>query len=381
MKTTNIPKNMPKRISNLLSSFHGFDWWLTAAVFLLSLFGLAAIYSIGLGRPDSHFLDFKKQIIFLIVGLGLMILSSRFSYTFYRAVSRSFYAFCLLLLLGVLFWGTAIRGTKGWFAWGGLSFQPVELMKVGLILLLAFFASRRARSFSTLNFFAGSAFYASLSVILVILQPDFGSSFLLILVWFSLILISGTKKKYLIILLLVLCSLFLAAWLFFFKDYQKERFLTFLDPSRDLLGRGYNITQSIIAVGSGEFWGRGLGFGSQSQLRFLPETQTDFIFAVVAEEMGFVGASLIITLFALLFWRLIKLAQTSRDDFALFTTLGILAVFFWQFLINISMNIGLLPIAGLTLPFMSAGGSSLIVNFLLIGLAQSLARSGTMRRE
>lgn len=369
-----------RRLNNLSASFHGFDWWLAAAVFLLSLFGLAAIYSVGLGRPDSHLLDFKKQIIFLIVGLGLMILASRFSYTFYRAASRSFYTFCLLLLLGVLFFGTAIRGTKGWFVWGGMSFQPVELMKAGLILLLAFFASRRARSFSTLNFFAGSAFYAALAAILVILQPDFGSTLLLILVWFSLILISGTKKKYLIMLFFVLCSLFMVSWFFLFKDYQKERLLIFLNPERDPLGRGYNITQSIIAVGSGEFMGRGLGFGSQSQLRFLPETQTDFIFAVVAEEMGFVGASLIIALFALLFWRLIKLAQASRDDFVLFTSLGILAVFFWQFFINIGMNLGLLPIAGLTLPFMSAGGSSLLVNFLLIGIAQSLARTGTMRR-
>lgn len=370
-----------RRLNNLFSSFQGFDWWLAAAVFLLSLFGLAAIYSVGLGRPDNHFLDFKKQIIFLIVGLGLMILASRFSYTFYRAASRSFYAFCFLLLLGVLFFGATIRGTKGWFNWGELSFQPVELMKIGLILLLAFFASRRARSFQTLNFFAGSAFYALAPIILIIFQPDFGSALLLILIWFSLVLVAGTKKRYLLILFFVLCSLFLVSWFFLFKDYQKERFLTFLDPNRDPLGRGYNITQSIIAVGSGEFWGRGLGFGSQSQLRFLPETQTDFIFAVVAEEMGFIGTSLIIILFALLFWRLIKLARASRDDFALFTALGILAIFFWQFFINICVNIGLLPVTGITLPFMSAGGSSLIVNFLLIGLAQSLARTGTMRRE
>lgn len=365
---------MPKRFANLFVSFKGFDWWLAAAVFLLTLFGLAAIYSIGLGRPESNFIDFKKQTVFFVIGLFLMLAASRFNYVLYRSVSRPFYLFSLLLLVGVLLFGTTVRGTQGWFVLLGISVQPVELMKLGLILLLAVFAARQARAFQTIGFFFGSLFLMIVPVILVLLQPDFGSALLLFLIWLSLMFIAGARKSYLLILFLVLCSLFLVGWLGFFKDYQKERFLTFFDPQRDPLGRGYNIAQSIIAVGSGQWFGRGLGFGSQSQLRFLPETQSDFIFAVISEEMGLVGAALVVALFALLFYRLSKIALTAKDDFCLFTVLGVLSFFVLQFVINIGMNLGLLPVTGVTLPFLSAGGSSLIVNFLLVGMVQAMAK-------
>lgn len=363
------------RWGNLFFSFHDFDWWLIAAVFVLTAFGLSVLYSIGLGRPDSMFLDFKKQVVFFVVGLFLMFFIGRFNYVFFRSLSRPLYVFNLLLLLAVLFFGVTVRGTKGWFSFFGLSFQPVELMKLSLILLLAFFIARRTDRFKSAEFFLGSAILTVAPMILVILQPDFGSTLLLIATWLALILMSGARRSYLLILLITLCSLFFISWFGFFKDYQKERFLTFFDPARDPLYRGYNITQSIIAVGSGQWLGRGLGYGSQSQLRFLPEAQTDFIFAVIAEELGFVGAGLVIVLFLLLFYRLLKIASSSRDDFCLFTVLGVLAIFVLQFVINVGMNIGLLPVTGITLPFLSAGGSSLIVNFVLIGIVQAMARA------
>ncbi len=367
---------MPKlRFSQLFAAWRGFDWWLAAAVFLLTLFGLAALYSIGLGRPDTQFLDFKKQAVFFFIGLILMLGASRFNYVFYRSVSRPFYVFCLFLLLAVLFFGTTIRGTRGWFAIGSFSFQPVELAKIGLILILALFASRRRREFKTIGFFVGSGILTLASALLVILQPDFGSALLFLLIWLSVILMAGIRWRHLVVLFLVFCTLFSVGWFGFFKDYQKERFLTFFNSGHDPLGRGYNITQSIIAVGSGQFFGRGLGYGSQSQLRFLPEAHTDFIFAVIAEEMGFLGASLVLALFTLLFYRLFKIARQAKDDFGLFTVLGALILFVWQFLVNVGMNIGLLPVTGLTLPFLSAGGSSLLANFLLIGIVQSVARA------
>ena len=367
---------MPKgNLSNFISPWRNFDWWLAAAVFVLTLFGLSALYSVDLGRVDSGLLDFKKQLVFFSIGIFLMFFIGRFNYVFWRSLSRPFYIFNLLLLVAVLFFGVIVRGTRGWFYVFGLSFQPVELMKLSLILLLALFISRRTDRFKSFEFILGSAILTITPVILVILQPDFGSALLLFATWFILILASGLRRSHLLILFLSFVFIFFIGWFGFFKDYQKERFLTFLDPSRDPLHRGYNITQSIIAVGSGQWLGRGLGYGSQSQLRFLPETKTDFIFAVIAEELGFVGAGLVLILFLLLFYRLLNIAANARDDFGLFTVLGVLAIFVLQFTINVGMNIGLLPVTGITLPFLSAGGSSLVVNFLLIGVVQSIARA------
>jgi len=349
-----------------------FDWQLFSAVFLLCLFGLAALYSVGLGRPDTNFIDFKKQIIFLIIGLPIVFIAGRLNFSFFRTFSKPLFFFSLFLLSGVLIFGRVFSGTRGWFVIGNFSFQPVELAKVALILILALYAASRARSFKTFNFFLGSIFLAGLPIILVIIQPDLGSSILLAAIWFTIILMASIKRHYLLFLLVGLLIGFFAGWFFLFKDYQRERVLTFLNSARDPYGRGYNAIQSVIAVGSGQFFGRGLGFGSQSQLRFLPENQTDFIFAVIAEEMGFVGVLLIIGLYGLLFFRLFKIALSCREDFSLFVILGIIGLFFTQFFINIGMNIGIVPVTGITLPFLSAGGSSLLVNLFLIGIAESV---------
>ncbi|MCX6778730.1 MAG: rod shape-determining protein RodA [Candidatus Magasanikbacteria bacterium] len=352
-----------------------YDWWLIAAVFLLSLFSLAALYSVGLGRPDTEFIDFKKQLVFVCLGLGVMLFVGRFNFSFFRIYTKPFYFFCLLLLLGVLIFGRVIHGTRGWFVIGNFSFQPVELAKVAVILILALFASQKARSFKTWGFFAGTIFLVALPAVLTMMQPDLGSTLIIGAIWLMTILTAGIKKRYLLGLLVIFLLGFVAAWFFLFKDYQKDRFLTFIDPAHDAYGGGYNVIQSVIAVGSGQFFGRGLGFGSQSQLRFLPENQTDFIFAVIGEELGFVGVTFILILYSILFYRLLLIALKASDDFVLFSALGILALFFAHFLINVGMNIGIMPVTGITLPFLSAGGSSLVVDFLLIGFAESLNRA------
>lgn len=371
---------LPKRLNNLLIAVRGFDWWLMAAVFLLTIFGLLALYSLGLARPDSNFLDFKKQMVFLVIGLVVMVYAGSADYVTYRLSSRLWYVLSLVLLAGLFFFGSNVRGTRGWYVLANFSFQPVELMKVGVILILAALAAREARSFKTWGFFLKSVGLVLFPVVLTVLQPDLGSALLLMSIWFVVTLVAGARKRYWLILILALGALMMLAWSFFLKDYQKERFLTFVDPGRDPLGRGYNITQSVIAVGSGQILGRGVGFGSQSQLRFLPETQTDFIFAVLAEELGLFGVLLVLALFSLMFFRLLKIGFTARDDFALFAVLGMTGLFFFQFFVNVGMNIGLLPVTGITLPFMSAGGSSLIVNYFLIGIAQSIARSRQVGR-
>lgn len=360
---------------NWRKSWRGFDWWLTVSVFLLTIFGLVALYSLSLGRTDEQFNEFKKQVLFFGVGVVLMTILSRANYIIFRLSSRTIYLLTLALAVGVLFFGSTVRGTRGWYVIAGTSFQPVELLKIGVILILATLASLEARSFKTSGFFLRSAALAALPAALVMAQPDFGSALLLLAIWAVVAIMAGVRWRYWLYLILVAAGIFCVAWFGLFRDYQKERLLTFVDPGRDPLGRGYNVTQAVVAIGSGNLLGRGVGYGSQSQLRFLPETQTDFIFAVVAEELGLVGVVLVLALYGLLFWRLLLLASSSRDDFSLFLAIGTTGLFFIQFFINVGMNLGLLPVTGITLPFLSAGGSSLIANYLLIGMVQASARA------
>jgi rod shape determining protein RodA len=210
---------------------------------------------------------------------------------------------------------------------------------------------------------------------LILLQPDLGSSLVLFGIWFGVMILAGIKKRYIALLVCLLVVVFSLGWLFVFQDYQKDRLLTFAYSDRDPLGAGYNVIQSIIAIGSGQFFGRGLGFGSQSQLHFLPEAQTDFVFSVIAEELGFIGTFIVLTLYFLLLWRLIRVAQLSTSEFGAYVVLGIIFLFIIQLVLNIGGSTGLLPITGVTLPFVSYGGSSLITNYILIGIALGIARS------
>ena len=210
----------------------------------------------------------------------------------------------------------------------------------------------------------------------VLLQPDLGSALVMVALWFGLILLAGIKPRTLWIMVGTGILLFAIGWLFLFKDYQKERLLTFTDPGRDPLGAGYNVNQSIIAIGSGQLWGRGLGFGSQSQLHFLPEAQTDFIIAVIGEELGFIGLLAVIILYSILFHRLLRVARLARSDFAAYTALGVAILWSVQVGVNAGAALGLLPVTGVTLPLISYGGSSLITNYLLIGIILSVEAEG-----
>ena len=214
-------------------------------------------------------------------------------------------------------------------------------------------------------------------VALVMLQPDLGSAFILLAIWLFLILVVGLPKKQLLVMVSVFLLTAAAFWLFWLKDYQKQRIISFVSPmenTRDAanLARDYNVNQSIIAVGSGGVWGKGLGYGSQSQLRFLPEANTDFIFAVVTEELGLVGATLTLFCFGLLFYRLLKTLRLINNDFGVFFILGASGLIFIEMLVNIGMNLGLLPVVGIGLPFLSYGGSAIITHLALIGIVQSI---------
>ncbi|MFH1427071.1 MAG: FtsW/RodA/SpoVE family cell cycle protein, partial [Patescibacteria group bacterium] len=326
-----------------------FDWILFFAVLLLVSVGLIEIYSIALSRESIDLLNFKKQIFFVILGIFLLFLFALIDFNYLKGLSNYLYLGGILALIAILFFGETIRGSRSWFYFGSFGFQPVEFIKIILLIFLARFFSGYSVRIKTIKHFVVSGLSVLIFVVLVLAQPDFGSALILLLAWLAVLLITGFSKKYFFIIALILIILFTSAWLFFFKDYQKERIITFINPSYDYLDQGYNATQAMIAVGAGGLTGRGIGFGSQSQLKFLPEAQNDFIFAVIAEELGLLGVGLIIIFFSVFYYRCIVIIKRINNDFAIFLLLGAMGLIFIEMFINIGMNIGILPVIGISL--------------------------------
>ncbi len=352
-------------------SSRSFDWILMGAVLLLVSMGFEAIYSVDLSRGADLNLV-KKQLIAFFIGIIAIVVMSQANRHTFRSLAKAWYVVGIGLLVAVLIFGTNIRGTKGWFVLAGFSIQPVEIMKIGLIALLAYIVSNFGRRFEEPLFFFGTGIVTIVPILLTLLQPDLGSAALLGAIWFVMICLVGVRKRSIFLLLGVLGVLSVVGWNFVFKQYQKDRILDFLDPKKHAATSGYNLNQSIIAVGSGNFFGKGLGFGSQSQLRFLPEAQTDFVFSVIAEEMGFVGVCALLFLYAVILWRLIVIAQEADNDFTVASVMGIATLLLSQIVVNLGADVGLLPITGVTLPLVSYGGSSLLVNLLMIGIVQGM---------
>ncbi len=349
------------------------DWVLFLSVLLLVCFGLVELYSIALGQGGADLLNFQKQLLFIFLGLLLLFFFAFIDYHNLRSYGNYIYLFGIVALLSVLFFGQTIRGTRGWFSLGGFNIQPVEFIKIILVLFLARYFSSASLKINPLKHLFITGAGCLLFVGLVILQPDFGSSMILLAIWLAMLFIAGFNKKYLLVIFLILSLIFSFAWGFVFKDYQKQRIITFLNPGFNPLSQGYNIAQAIIAVGAGGLAGRGLGFGSQSQLKFLPEAQTDFIFAVIAEELGFLGVCLIMLFFGIFIYRSLLIVKRTNNDFGAYFILGSLSLIFVELFINIGMNLGMLPVIGIALPFVSYGGSSLLANFILVGIIQSIA--------
>ena len=360
------------RLANLrVTKLRGADWFIVLAAFVLILFGLAAIYSVDLSRGTELF-NIKKQLLAIIIAGIFAFFLATSNYKLLRNYSLILYIFGIIILVAVLFFGTTVRGARGWFVFDLVSIQPVEYMKFVLILALASYFSQRARPLFGIRECLESALISFLPIILTLLQPDFGSALILAGIWFCFALFAGMRFRFIAALAGIFSVLFLFSWKFLFAAYQKARVLTFFDPTFDPLGQGYNVSQAMIAIGAGGLLGRGLGFGSQSQLKFLPESQTDFIFAVIAEELGFLGVVLVLGAFALLFLRLAFIVRTSRDNFSAFLVIGIASVFFLQILVNIGMNLGLFPVTGIGLPLVSYGGSSVALFLVLLGVIQSV---------
>lgn len=353
-----------------------FDWGLFLVVFLLLFFSFLALYSFSFSLSFSNEENvFLKQSYFLIIGLIFFWLFSFFDYHIFSSYSGGLYLLGNFLLLSVLFFGQEIRGTVGWFDLGFFNFQPAEAMKIFLIISLANFFSQKGQAkgvdFSVVMKSFG---YLCLPLFLILLQPDFGSAISLLAIWLGMVFLAGISWKNLSLLFLVGVVVAVFSWGTLLKDYQKERVENFFYPERDALGSGYNVIQSVVAIGSGGVMGKGIGKGSQSQLNFLPEKHTDFIFAVIAESGGFLGSVFLIFLFWLLFWRFKKILIRASDPFGFLLVGGIAVMFFFQIFINVGMNLGIVPVAGLSLPLVSYGGSFLLLALICLGMVQSVWR-------
>lgn len=355
-----------------LQHFKKLDWVLVGAVVLLCAFGLVGILSTSLAKGD--FSNFYKQLIFFAVGLAIMFAISFFDY---RVLRNNSYLILLLffislaLLAGTLFLGPEIKGASRWYRIGGISLDPLEPAKIILIILLAkYFSMRHVEMYKLRHIFI-SGFYVLIMAGLVFLRPNLGGAMILTLIWLGVLLVSGIKLKHFLILLLCFMVASGVGWQFFLKDYQKSRVVAFLFP-QDILGTAWSQIQTKIAIGSGQMFGQGVGQGSQVQYGFLPEPHTDFIFSVIAQEWGMAGVAVFFMLYVILIWRILKIAVESQSNFTRLFAVGFAIVLMAQFTINVGMNLALLPVVGIYLPFVSYGGSGLIANFISLGILQSI---------
>lgn len=355
----------------LRALWSGFDIYIVGAAVLLSLMGLATMYSY-----QGSNLFFERQILWLGLSIGFMFIFMLPDYRLLRSGNASFilYVLAVLSLIAVALFGEVVLGAQSRFDFGFFSLQPSEPAKVVLIILLAKYFSKRHEFIGDIRHIIISGLYAFLIFGLVFIQPDFGSAMILFFIWLTMVIVAGMKLKHILLVFLLGATAFAALWNFGFQSYQKDRILTFLDPLSDIQGAGYNAYQSTIAVGSGQFWGKGIGYGTQSKLQFLPEYETDFIFAAFAEEWGLVGVLLLFGLFGTIIGRLLWHATQAATNFERLFITGTAVFFVAHFFVHIGMNIGYLPVTGLTIPFMSYGGTHLITEFVALGMVMAMCR-------
>ncbi|MCB0746881.1 MAG: rod shape-determining protein RodA [Ignavibacteriae bacterium] len=378
---------------------------------LLTAIGLVAIYSATNTHPTASG-NFQKQYITAIIGFVSFFIAYFIPYKTYRYIAVPSYILSILALTAVIFLGKTVYGAKSWISIGPFGFQPSEFAKIGLILFLAYYLTRKRKNPNKFKDFSVIALYSFIPILLILLQPDMGTALVYFAVIIAMFFWSGVDLFWFFLFIspvvVLFASLFsLAAFvlsmfvvfalLIYFKknifinasivvmnmsgayllDYamqylaphQQKRILSFIDPTADPLGAGYNILQTKVAIGSGGFLGKGFLHGNQTQLKYIPEQWTDFIFCVIGEEFGFIGSALVVILFVILFYRLISITAHTKNKFGSTVIIGTLALMFTHFAINIGMNLGVAPVIGLPLPFLSYGGSSLIVNMTLIGIA------------
>jgi len=343
--------------------FSNFDWPLLIATLVISIFGSVMVASVA-----SSFLT--QHLTHLFLALIFFFIFSQLDYRVYIKISPLLFGLSLIFLLLPLVFGEITRGTLRWVQIGSLTIQPSELVKPFLILFFSyFFCSPKVKGKKMVIGFL----FLLIPVFLIFSQPDFGSTLVMIFSWVGIVLAAGITWHFLLLGGILFLFLPPLVWRFL-KNYQRLRILSFFNPLKDPLGTSYNLIQAKITVGSGQFFGRGLGKGTQSHLKFLPERHTDFIFASLAEELGFLGAVFLILAFGFLLWRILAISQKSKDNFGFLFCVGCFGLLFSQIFINIAINLGLLPVTGIPLPLVSYGGSSVLATMICLGIVQNIAK-------
>lgn len=352
-----------------------FDWGLLALTLLLGTFGLVTLYSaVMAGVPTPQKTLFTRQLIWYGIGFTAMGVGFLFNYKWLERWGVLIYVACILMLLWVMFFGKYVAGSRRWLVLGPVSLQPSELAKLAVIIILArYFAKYVSTQGFDLRRLLVPAVLTAIPFAIIVRQPDLGTAGLLVLIAASMTLFVKIQRRSLLFIMGSGILMLVPVWLFLLKEYQKQRILTLFNPDRDPLGTGYHIIQSKIAIGSGQLVGKGFLQGTQNALSFLPEQHTDFIFSVLAEEWGFLGtAALIITFLLFIFWAL-NIAYGCREPFGTILAVGITAMLAWQVCINIGMVMGLMPVVGVPLPFISYGGSSLLTTLIGVGILMNIS--------
>lgn len=394
-----------------------FDFSLWGTAFLLIIIGLIAIYSSTINNPIAEG-NFQKQLIFGLISIIVFFIIYSLPTNSFRYIAIPSYLLAILLLIVVLFTGKTVSGAKSWLNLGFIGFQPSEFAKIAVILAVSLFLSRKQTDLENFKDILIALAIGMFPVFLIIIEPDVGSSFvfigtILILFFWKGISVFGlfvvlspgivavsslfgfyyflaTLTIVLVFLIILKKDIFLSASIFalnlasgFFSDYvynalsphQQKRIESFLDPNSDPLGAGYNSIQAKVAIGSGGLFGKGFLSGNQTQLQYIPEQWTDFIYCVIGEEFGFVGSFITLVIFFFLFLRIIKIAELTKDEFLSLTIIGIFSVYFIHLVINLGMAVGIMPVIGIPLPFVSYGGSSLLVNMIMLGIIANVFRT------
>lgn len=347
------------------------DWTLFVAAFIISLAGLFTMRSFSI---ENSFFD--KQIVWIVLALVVFFIASIPDYGFLRRtpIVAGLYLVVVSLLVLVFSFGAIVKGAQTRFDLGFFAIQPADPAKLILVVMLAKYFARRHIEIAHIKHILISGAYAFVLFACVFLQPDFGSAITMFSIWIGTVLVAGISWKHILTLFVVGAVVVGGLWSFQLQPYQKQRILTFLHPLEDIRGAGYNAYQSTVAVGSGQMLGKGIGYGTQSKLEFLPEFQTDFIFAAYAEEWGFIGVVILFVLFAIVIVRILAIATYGGGNFDTLFAVGVAIYFMSQFMVHVGMDMGLLPITGTTLPLMSYGGSHLLTEYLALGILMSMRR-------
>lgn len=357
---------------NIRDVFRRGDPLLWGSALLLTVISLVLL---GTGSDSANLGYVLRQGVAAALGIIIMFIIARTHYTFARSLSSTLFV-VLLVLLAIVLQGKIIRGAASWLVFGGFHLQPGELAKAILVVVIAKILGESKQGVASTAVLLRTMLYAGIPIIMVVLQPDFGTGMLLVFIWFGMIAVAGLSRKHFFSLALIAIIVATSGWFFFLKPYQKDRVLVFINPGADPLGRGYTVLQSVTAFGSGGVWGRGLGYGPQSRLNFLPENRTDFIFARIGEELGLVGVAGVLLLYAIILWRMLYAASKTTDSFGRAIAVGAFVVLLSGVVVNAGMNIGILPVTGVPLPFISYGGSSLLTMFIVVGLVESVIIHG-----